>query len=365
MEDSRVKVLVVDDSALVRNILSRIFEEADDIVVVGVAGDPYIAREKIKSLNPDVITLDVEMPRMDGLTFLGNLMRLRPLPVVMVSSLTQRSADVTLRALELGAVDFVTKPSIDVSHTLQDCADELLTKVRHAARVKVHRRNANPANTPTHTPITGARAASKQRNFRTTDRLIAIGASTGGTEAIREVLMGLPSDAPGIVIAQHIPPGFSAAFAERLDRITQLSVKEAEDGDQVLPGHAFVAPGDRHLRLTRSGARYLCLLDDSEPVNRHKPSVDVLFRSVLAAVGDNAVAAILTGMGGDGASAMCALKDQHVHTIAQDEETSVVWGMPGETVRLGGACETLPLGQIAAALLEATSYGQLVTQARR
>ncbi|TGD70840.1 chemotaxis response regulator protein-glutamate methylesterase [Mangrovimicrobium sediminis] len=348
-----IRVLVVDDSALVRSLLTRMIDEAPDLEVVATAADPYMARDKIKALNPDVLTLDVEMPRMDGLTFLSNLMRLRPMPVVMVSSLTEKSADVTLQALELGAIDFVSKPKIDLSHTLEDYTEELREKIRHAASVKVERRQP-PSAPPKHSadaviaPTVGSR-------YRTTDKIIAIGASTGGTEAIKEVLMGMPSDAPGIVIAQHIPPGFSAAFAERLNRQTPLVVKEAEDGDQVLPGHAFVAPGDRHLLLTRNGARYVCRLNDGEPVNRHKPSVDVLFRSVLQSAGRNAVAAILTGMGADGAQGMLELLEGGLHTIAQDEQTSVVWGMPGETVRRGGACEVLPLGKIADHLLRATS----------
>jgi two-component system chemotaxis response regulator CheB len=292
------------------------------------------------------------MPKMDGLTFLGNLMRLRPMPVVMVSSLTERSAEVTLRALEMGAVDFVTKPKIDLSHTLQDYTEELRSKIRNASRASIRRR-VSPGEVP---PLNSADIVLPRAtvpHFRTTDKIIAIGASTGGTEAIREVLQGMPSDAPGIVIAQHIPPGFSAAFADRLDRQTSLSVKEAEDGDQVLPGHAFVAPGDHHLCLTRDGARYVCRLSDADPVNRHRPSVDVLFRSVLQAAGTNAVAAILTGMGADGAEGMVELAGAGVFTVAQDEASSVVWGMPGEAFRRGGACKVLPLANIAASLLNA------------
>jgi len=322
--------------------------------VVGTAADPYVARDRIKALEPDVITLDVEMPKMDGLTFLGNLMRLRPMPVVMVSSLTERSAEVTLRALELGAVDFVTKPQIDLSHTLQEYTEELRSKIRHASCVSVRRRVRPAEALPSYSAdIVLPKAAGS--HFRTTDKVMAIGASTGGTEAIREVLQGMPSDAPGIVIAQHIPPGFSTAFAERLDRQTCLCVKEAEDGDQVLPGHAFVAPGNRHLLLTRNGARYVCRLSDADPVNRHRPSVDVLFRSVLQAAGRNAVAAILTGMGADGAEGMVELASTGVFTVAQDEASSVVWGMPGEAFRRGGACKVLSLEKIAASLLSAAT----------
>lgn len=352
------RVLIVDDSALVRSLLTKILDSAPDMEVIGTAADPFIAREKIKALNPDVITLDVEMPKMDGLTFLGNLMRLRPTPVVMVSSLTERSADVTLQALELGAIDFVAKPKIDLSHTLDAYAEEIITKVRHAANVKVKKiggiKEAGSADGSAEVPYRSMIGS----NFSTTDKIIAIGASTGGTEAIREVLQTMPSDAPGIVIAQHIPPGFSKAFAERLNRQTPLIVKEAQDGDQVLPGHAFVAPGDRHLLLTRDGARYVCRLSDGELVNRHKPSVDVLLRSVLKSAGKNAVAAILTGMGADGAEAMLELRQAGIHTIAQDENSSVVWGMPGETVKRGGAVEVLPLCAIEKALIAASTKGK-------
>ncbi|TNE78569.1 MAG: chemotaxis response regulator protein-glutamate methylesterase [Gammaproteobacteria bacterium] len=349
-----IRVLVVDDSALVRSLLSKMLNAADDIEVVGVASDPYIARDKIKALNPDVLTLDVEMPKMDGVTFLRNLMRLRPMPVVMVSSLTEKSADVTLQALEIGAVDFVTKPKIDLSHSLESYSDELLAKVRYAARANVRQYTAmrEPAPKYSTDQVLPRTVAS---TFRTTDRIIAIGASTGGTEAIKSVLVDMPSDAPGIVIAQHIPPGFSAAFADRLNRQTPLVVKEAEDGDQVIPGHAFVAPGNRHLLLVRDGARYVCRLSDAEPVNRHKPSVDVLFRSVLQSAGKNATACILTGMGADGAQGLLELKEAGIHTIAQDEKTSVVWGMPGEAVKRGGATEVLPLQAISDGLIRAST----------
>ncbi|WP_018953822.1 protein-glutamate methylesterase/protein-glutamine glutaminase [Thioalkalivibrio sulfidiphilus] len=347
-----IRVLIVDDSALIRKLLTEILSSAPGIEVAGTASDPYMARDKIKALNPDVLTLDVEMPRMDGITFLRNLMRLRPMPVVMVSSLTEQGADVTLQALELGAVDFVTKPKLDVSHTLKDYAEELIEKVRVAAGVKVRALTRLPDPAPLKTTDAVLPKAAP-KHFRTTDRILAIGASTGGTEAIKEVLLRLPPDAPGTVIAQHIPAGFSAAFAERMNRQTGLTVKEAADGDLVIPGHVFIAPGDRHLLLVRDGARYVCRLNDGEPVNRHKPSVDVLFRSVLQAAGSNAAAALLTGMGADGAQGLLELREAGVHTIAQDEATSVVWGMPGEAVKRGGACEVLPLEAIAQGLLRA------------
>ena len=344
-----IRVLIVDDSALMRQLLTEILDSAPDIEVVGSAQDPYVARDRIKELDPDVLTLDVEMPRMDGLTFLRNLMRLRPMPVVMVSSLTERGAEVTLHALELGAVDFVRKPDGPIAAGMREYADELIEKIRVAATIKVRPLQTAPAMTTESQPV---RAIS---SFRTTDRVLAIGASTGGTEAIKEVLMRLPPDTPGVVIAQHIPAGFSAAFAERMNRQTGLVVKEAADGDRVMLGHAYIAPGDYHLQLARDGARYVCRLDRGEPVNRHRPSVDVLFRSVARAAGTNACAALLTGMGADGAQGLKELRDLGVHTIAQDEATSVVWGMPGEAVKRGGAVEVLPLPDIAAALLKGLS----------
>ncbi|WP_019568589.1 chemotaxis response regulator protein-glutamate methylesterase [Thioalkalivibrio sp. ALMg13-2] len=341
-----IRVLVVDDSALIRKLLTEILSQAPEIEVVATAADPFDARTKIKQYEPDVLTLDVEMPKMDGITFLRNLMRLRPMPVVMVSSLTEEGADVTLEALEVGAVDFVTKPKVDVSHALQDYADVLIDKVRTAARVRLQARSATPAPAPQRLASAGS------GRFRTTDRVIVLGASTGGTEALREVLVALPPDAPGILITQHIPAGFSRAFAERMDRNTALSVKEAEDGDIVMPGHAYVAPGsDYHLRLARDGARYICRLDQSGPVNRHRPSVDVLFNSAAEQAGANVVAALLTGMGDDGARGLRALRDAGAHTIAQNENTSLVWGMPGEAVKLDAAVQVLPLGGIAASLI--------------
>ncbi|NEX20639.1 chemotaxis response regulator protein-glutamate methylesterase [Thiorhodococcus mannitoliphagus] len=346
-----IRVLIVDDSALVRKLLTEILGQAKGIEVVGAAPDPYVARDKIKALDPDVLTLDVEMPRMDGLTFLRNLMRLRPMPVVMVSSLTAKGAEVTLQALELGAVDFVRKPELDVIHGLQAYADELVAKIRVAAAARV-KTPASLAARPPGGQGSTAPPPRKIQSFRTTDRVIAIGASTGGTEAIKEVLMLLPPDTPGVVIAQHIPPGFSAAFAERMNRQTGLVVKEAADGDRVMAGHAYVAPGDYHLQLARDGARYVCRLSQSEHVNRHRPSVDVLFRSVVRAAGTNATAALLTGMGADGAEGLRELHEIGVHTVAQDEATSVVWGMPGEAVKRGAASEVLPLPKIAEALLK-------------
>jgi two-component system chemotaxis response regulator CheB len=342
----KIRVLIVDDSALVRQMLSGLLAEAPDIEVVGVAGDPFIARDKIKQLNPDVITLDVEMPRMDGITFLRNLMRLRPMPVVMVSTLTDRGADVTLQAIELGAFDYVTKPKLDFSHEIESYAQDIIAKVRAASRARVR-----PYEKPAGESKTRLQRSPSSQPFSTTDKIIAIGASTGGTEAIREVLEQLPPDVPGIVIAQHIPPGFSARFAQRLNNNCAIAVKEAADGDQVLPGHAYIAPGSHHLKLERSGARYICRLDDGEPVNRHKPSVDVLFRTVAEKAGKNALGILLTGMGDDGANGLLEIRNAGARTIAQDEKTSVVWGMPGEAVKRGGAVDVMGLHQIAPEIL--------------
>jgi two-component system chemotaxis response regulator CheB len=339
-----IKVLIVDDSALVRQMLTQVLSEDPEIEVVGTAADPFIAREKIKALNPDVLTLDVEMPRMDGLTFIENLMRLHPMPVVMVSSLTEAGADVTLQALELGAVDYVTKPKTDVANGLIAYGDDLRQKVKSAAtaRIQTHHRK-----TKTTTP-----RATVAPSYRTTDRLLVIGASAGGTEAIRVVLEQMPPDAPAIVITQHIPAEFSRAFAERMDRSSPMKVYEAKDGQQIVQGHAYIAPGGKHLEVVRSGARWHCKITDDAPVNRHKPSVEVLYHSVLRSAGKNAVAAILTGMGEDGSRALLDLREAGIHTIAQDQATSMVWGMPGAAVKYGAACEVLPLDQIAARMLE-------------
>jgi two-component system chemotaxis response regulator CheB len=351
---NRIKVLIVDDSALIRNLLTELLQGDKDIEVVGTASDPYVAREKIKALNPDVITLDVEMPRMDGLTFLRNLMRLRPMPVVMISSLTEKGADVTLQALELGAVDFITKPKLDVKVGMEAYQQEIIDKVKSAAGAKVlalsafaSNKNLNILNV---SPKLGADAVIseklKLKHYKTTEKIIAIGASTGGTEAIREVLRELPADMPGIVISQHIPAAFSGPFAQRLNRELVLTVSEALDGEQILPGHVYIAPGDRHLLVERSGARYICRLNDGPLVNRHKPSVDVMFRSVAQNVGPNAIGVILTGMGDDGARGLLEMKNEGAKTIAQDEKSSVVWGMPGEAVKRGGAIDILPLDKI-------------------
>lgn len=358
---AKTRVLIVDDSALVRQVLTELLSQAPDLDVVGSATDPYVARDKIKQLNPDVLTLDVEMPRMDGVTFLGNLMRLRPMPVVMVSTLTEQGADVTLRALELGAVDFVAKPKLDVAEGLKGYAEEIVQKVRTAAGARVKattRRAVKPAKDlpEKHTADVILKSTGATRHFRTTDRIIGVGSSTGGTEALKEVLAELPLDIPaGIVVSQHIPAAFSGPFAKRVDGVTALSVCEASDGQQILPGHVYIAPGDRHLLVERDGARYVCRLNDGPPVNRHKPSVDVMIRSLAQNAGPNAIGVMLTGMGDDGAAGMGELREQGAPIIAQDEKTSVVWGMPGEVVKRGFADEVLSLSRIGGRLRELIS----------
>ena len=345
----KIKVLIVDDSALIRQMLQDMLGNDPQIEVVGVAQDPYAAREKIKQLNPDVLTLDVEMPRMDGLTFLRNLMRLRPMPVVMISSLTERGAEVTLQALELGAVDFVTKPKIDVASGLQEYQDDIIAKIKMAAgaadRVARHCSEATLEVSPKYSADAVLDKA-PVRHFKTTDRIIAIGASTGGTEAIKDVLMQLPPDLPGIVITQHIPEAFSAPFARRLDGVCALNVSEAQDGEQILPGHVYIAPGSSHLLVVRDGAKYRCKISSGPPVNRHRPAVDVLFRSLAQNAGPNALGVILTGMGDDGARGLLEMHEAGATTIAQDEKTSVVWGMPGEAVKLGGVDHVVALDEV-------------------
>lgn len=363
MNSAKTKVLIVDDSALVRKLMTDILNSDPELEVVGTAIDAHAAREKIKQLHPDVITLDIEMPKMDGITFLKNLMRLNPLPVIMVSTLTEKGAEVTLDALDAGAIDFVSKPKIDVSNTLEEYSDEIISKVKAAAKVRVRRYEANRSNSArsVNGSSNGAAVKSvngssgKSRHFKTTDKIIAIGASTGGTEAIREVLEKLPITAPGIVITQHIPEYFSKAFADRVNLSCAITVSEAKDGDIVLPGHAYIAPGNKHLLVRKDGARWRCKLTDADPVNRHRPSVDVLFNSVAECAGQNALGVILTGMGKDGARGLKIMRDAGANTIAQDEASSVVWGMPGSAVELNAASEILPLNKIGDKLMLAFS----------
>ena len=333
---AKIKVLCVDDSALIRSLMTEIINSQPDMEVVGTAPDPLVAREMIKRLNPDVLTLDVEMPRMDGLDFLERLMRLRPMPVLMVSSLTERGSEITMRALELGAVDFITKPKLGIRDGLLEYTDTIADKLRAASRARLR-----PAATP------GAQPAEPAPMLRTpllsTEKLIIVGASTGGTEAIKEFLMPLPPDAPAVLIVQHMPAGFTRSFAQRLDSLCRLTVKEAEHGERVLPGYAYIAPGDQHLLLARSGANYVAHLSQDPPVNRHRPSVDVLFDSAAVHAGKNAIGVILTGMGRDGARGMMRMREAGAYNLAQDEQSCIVCGMPKEAIAAGGVHEVVPL----------------------
>jgi two-component system chemotaxis response regulator CheB len=341
---TRSKVLIVDDSALMRQLLTQILGSDPELEVVGTAGDPFVAREKIKALNPDVLTLDIEMPRMDGLTFLEKLMRGHPMPVIMISSLTDKGADTTLRALSLGAIDYVSKPKVDVSNGTIEQAEEIVAKVKAAARARVR-----PARTSTAAPVP---LTGKTYQFSATHRIVAIGASTGGTEALKELLSPLPADFPGIVIVQHMPETFTHQFAARLDSLCKIRVKEAQDGDRILPGHALLAPGGHHMAVVRRGMEYAVHVYRGERVNRHLPSVDVLFSSCARSMGKNALGVLLTGMGADGAKGMLEMKQAGAFNIAQDESTSVVFGMPREAILLNAVDRVLPLGHVPDALLQ-------------
>ena len=377
---AKIRVVVVDDSALVRSMLTEIINRQPDMECIGAAADPLVAREMIRNLNPDVITLDVEMPRMDGIDFLSKLMRLRPMPVVMVSTLTERGAEVTLKALELGAIDFVAKPKIGVADGLKQLANEITDKVRIAAKARIHRSptpasgTGAPAAATTRpgagagggaAPSPAASAASPASLGRlSTEKLVFIGASTGGTEATKEVLLTLPADAPAVVITQHMPPGFTKSYAARLDSLCRIRVKEATDGERVLPGHAYIAPGGMHLSVERSGANYIARVQDGDPVNRHKPSVEVLFKSAARVVGRNAIGIMLTGMGADGAKAMREMKDAGAYCVAQDEASCVVFGMPREAIAAGAVDQVLPLKDVGPHLMEylRTTVGQALSR---
>ena len=355
----KIRVIVVDDSALVRSLLAEIINRQSDMECIGTANDPLIAREMIRELNPDVITLDVEMPRMDGIDFLGRLMRLRPMPVVMISTLTERGAEVTMKALELGAVDFVSKPRVGLANGLNELATQIVDKIRVAAVAQVRRAPRVPA--PVRTAAGAANAVASSAapaspsmsllGRLSTEKLIFIGASTGGTEAIKEILVNLPADCPAIVITQHMPPGFTTSFAARLNSLSQITVKEASHGERILPGHAYIAPCGKQFHISRSGANYVAVVDDGPAVNRHKPSVEVLFKSGAALVGRNAYGIMLTGMGNDGAAAMREMKDAGSYNYVQDEASCIVFGMPREAIAHGAADEVLPLTQIAPALI--------------
>jgi two-component system chemotaxis response regulator CheB len=332
----KIRVLIVDDSAIVRKIFSEELSKYPDIEVIGAAPDPFVARDKIVTLKPDVITLDVEMPRMDGITFLRKLMKYYPLPTIIVSSLTQKGGKLTLEALDIGAVDVIAKPG--GSYSVGDMSAQLADKIRIASRVSVARQGDNTVTGPSE-PI--------QALAQTTNKVIAIGASTGGTEALKNVLTKMPSNSPGIVVVQHMPAHFTTAFAERLNGICQMTVKEAEDNDSVTPGRVLIAPGNYHMIFRRSGARYYVEIKTGPMVHHQRPSVDILFKSTAKYAGSNAIGVILTGMGADGAEGLLEMKQAGAGTIAQDEKSCVVFGMPKEAIKLGGADRVVPLDKIA------------------
>jgi two-component system chemotaxis response regulator CheB len=342
---NKIKVLIIDDSALIRGVMKEIINSQPDMEVVGQAPDPITARDMIKALNPDVLTLDVEMPRMNGLEFLEKLMRLRPMPVVMVSTLTEKGNDVTLKALELGAVDFITKPRIGVKDGLNDLVFEIGEKIRAASRARIRRHSISSSAISEPRPLSG-------HFLHTTEKIIFIGSSTGGTEALKEVLSRMPSTAPAVMITQHMPESFTHSFAQRLNTLSAMTVKEAEHNERVVPGHAYVAPGHSHLLLKKSGAYYYTELSKADPVNRHRPSVDVLFNSAAEVAGPNALGVILTGMGKDGAQGMLAMREAKAYTIAQDEASCVVFGMPKAAIDIGAAMEVAALTEIAGRVME-------------
>ena len=340
-----VRVLVVDDSALMRQLLTTLLKADPEIEVVGTASDPHIARERIKALNPDVVTLDIEMPHMDGLTFLRKIMALRPTPVVMVSTLTQAGAEVTLEALEIGAVDFLAKPT-DLGAAREDLAAELQAKVKAAGRTRVGRRRS----------MTVAPTQRRARARRTEEKILFVGASTGGVEALKVLLMGLPPDCPPTLVTQHMPPRFTAAFAQRLNRECPMAVSEAVDGEPIEQGHVYIAPGAHHLLISRKGGRWCCALTDDALVSGHRPSVDVLFRSAARLVGDAAVGVILTGMGKDGAEGMREMRNAGAMTLGQDEHSSLIYGMPRAAFECGAVAKQFPLEQLAHAIMDACDY---------
>jgi len=342
----KIRVLIVDDSVLIRGVMTEVLSDDPDIEVVGTAPDPYVARDKIKKLNPDVLTLDVEMPKMDGLTFLQKVMAGHPMPVVMVSSLTEAGCDTTLRALELGAVDFITKPTLDVQNGMKELSHQITSKVKSAAMATVRRRVSIPVSTERIHEL-----AARSTMIKTTDIIIAIGSSTGGTEALKELLEVLPPNTPPIIMTQHMPENFTKIFADHLNELCQITVKEATDGDSVIPGQALLAPGGYHMELQRSGVRYQVRITQDPPVNRHRPSVDVMFRTVAKYAGANSVGVILTGMGNDGAAGMLEMKKAGAYNFAQNEESCVVFGMPKEAIKAGGVDKILSLEEIPLELL--------------
>ena len=338
---TKIRVLIVDDSAIVRKVFSEELSKYPDIEVVGTAPDPYVARDKIVILKPDVITLDIEMPKMDGLTFLRKLMKHYPVPTVVVSSLTTKGGNLTLEALDIGAVDVIAKPG--ASYSVGDMSAQLAEKIRGAARARISKRTEDNNDTVRQQPMKAL--------AQTSNKVIAIGASTGGTEALKAVLVQMPSNSPGMVIVQHMPANFTTAFAERLNGICQITVKEAKDNDSVSHGTALIAPGNYHMLLRRSGARYYVEVKTGPMVHHQRPAVDVLFKSTAQYAGANSIGVILTGMGADGAAGLLDMKKMGAGTIAQDEKTCVVFGMPKEAIKLGAADKVLPLEKIASEII--------------
>lgn len=334
-----IKVLVVDDSALIRSLLSEIVNSQEDLQLVGTAQDAYVAKEMVNRFSPDVITLDIEMPKVNGLTFLDKLMRARPTPVIMISTLTEQGADATVRAMELGAVDFIPKPKIGVAQGIEEYQELIIEKIRLAANANIIKKKPAQNKDPLTVNVLG------------TEKIIAIGASTGGTEAIKEFMMQLPSNSPAVVISQHMPAGFTTSYAQRLDSLCKVNVIEAKGGERILPGHAYLAPGNFHLVVERCGSDYRLRLSDSTMVSGHRPSVDVMFNSLAKCAAQNTVAVIMTGMGKDGAAGMYSLHQNGAYTFAQDEESCVVFGMPKEAINLGGVNEVLPLDELATAVV--------------
>lgn len=349
MRSQPIRVLVADDSALMRELITSMLSSDPEIEVVGAVPDPLVAREMIKQLNPDVLTLDIEMPRMDGISFLEKIMALRPMPVVMISSLTQEGAEATIRALECGAVDFIAKPAVNLQAGLLAKQAEVIAKVKAAARVRVQRREL--------APVEGAAQLKRPPSYSSTEKVVVIGASTGGVEALNFVLHQMPADAPAILITQHMPDGFTASFARRLDSSASIRVTEARDGDRVLPGHAYIARGDRHLRLGRSGANYVCCVGGTERVSGHCPSVDVLFHSAAESAAKNAIGVILTGMGKDGANGLLALRRSGAATLGQDEPSCIVYGMPKAAFESGAVQSEVPLSRMAQEILNRSCGG--------
>lgn len=338
-----IKVLIVDDSALIRSLLGEIVSSESDMTLIGTAPDAYAARDLVNRFSPDVITLDIEMPKVDGLTFLDKLMKARPTPVLMISTLTEQGAEATIRALELGAVDYIPKPKLGVAEGIRNFQQLIVDKIRIAAQANVKRVKRDKVTSRISSPILG------------TEKIIAIGASTGGTEAIKEVLVDLPANSPAVVITQHMPPGFTTSFAKRLDSLCHIKVKEAEHNERILPGCAYLAPGSFHMKIVKSGADYRISLSDSARVSGHKPSVDVMFDSLVECAGKNIVAALLTGMGKDGASGLLKIKEAGGFTFVQDEASCVVFGMPREAIALGADCKVLSLDDISQGIITQVS----------